>query len=741
MNGNSGACRDMTIYGTINWTNTLTTNVGRNLVVSGGTISGSAIGVLNVTGTFSVPAGVTAGIQQVSLTITGTTSISGTVNFATSTNGTKTFVGLVTNQATGTWNNPINEDITLRGGLTNNGTFTSGSGTYTFNTNSQAIGGTSSTTFAGTLAISGSISVTNNTTVSIAGNLTGSASGSTWVNSTNSTINISGSVLTTGTLTASAIGNTVNYNANAAQTVEAPTTYYNLTISGSNTKTLGGAITVNGSLTVNNGTLADGGFQVTGNGSGDLNLAAGTILQLGAATATTFPTNFTAANISLSGTSEVNYNSNVAQTISGTPTYGNLTLSSTGSVTKTVSGSLTVNGTLTIGTNNTLSDGGNTHIIKGDIVNNGNHSSTGAGKILLSGGSVAHAISGATSSFGNLQLDDSKGASITGTGTTTISGNLAVTSGILTINAFTTGLIVNGTTGVTGTITLNSTTGTRAFKGLVTINSGGIWSNTANEPVTFQGGITNNGTFTAGTGMQTFAANNQAMTGTFSIPDFYAENISVTNNGTLTVSSVLSGTGGLTQSTTSILNIGGTSGISTLTATSVGNLVNYYGTAQTVKATTYNHLTLSGSGIKTTTGVTINGVLSMEGIATASAAPTYVGNASLQYNTATSRNAGVEWLTPFAASGGVLIANTGTITLNSAKVLNASVPLTINSGASLSTANNQLTFGGNFINNGTFTAGSSPIVITDVMVGQNIDGFTTTGLVTMSKTWGTATFQ
>ena len=90
----------------------------------------------------------------------------------------------------------------------------------------------------------------------------------------------------------------------------------------------------------------------------------------------------------------------------------------------------------------------------------------------------------------------------------------------------------------------------------------------------------------------------------------------------------------------------------------------------------------------------------MEGTAAASAAPAYAAAATLQYNTASARTAGPEWLNTFSASGGVIIANTGVITLNAAKVFNLNVPLTINNGASLNTsaANNYgLTFGGDFI--------------------------------------------
>ena len=197
------------------------------------------------------------------------------------------------------------------------------------------------------------------------------------------------------------------------------------------------------------------------------------------------------------------------------------------------------------------------------------------------------------------------------------------------------------------------------------------------------------------------------------------------------------------------LNVGGqlmSSGTvgGTLT-TFAGSTVNYNGAVQIVKAATYlGNLTLSGSGAKNTTGVTVNGILSLEGTATVSTAPTYGGAATLQYNTATPRSASVEWISPFIATGGVIIANTGAITLSGGKIFgnNTNVPLTINNGASLSTSasNYSLTFHGDFINNGTLTASASPIIITGTTATQNIGGFTTTGLVSMTKTAGTATF-
>jgi len=118
---------------------------------------------------------------------------------------------------------------------------------------------------------------------------------------------------------------------------------------------------------------------------------------------------------------------------------------------------------------------------------------------------------------------------------------------------------VTGTTtvggGASGSLTISSATGTKIFTGLVTINAGGTWTNTAaNSPVTFRGGITNSGTFNAGSGIHTFDTNAQALTGTLSIPSVTVTDITLTNNNTLTVTTALIGTGGLTNVGT--LNIG-----------------------------------------------------------------------------------------------------------------------------------------------------------------------------------------
>jgi len=173
----------------------------------------------------------------------------------------------------------------------------------------------------------------------------------------------------------------------------------------------------------------------------------------------------------------------------------------------------------------------------------------------------------------------------------------------------------------------------------------------------------------------------------------------------------------------------------------------FNGTAQAMSGLpqTINNLTLSGSGLKTSnnTDLTINGILSMEGTATISFLPKYSTSATLQYNTSSSRVAGVEWMNTFTAIGGVLIKNTGIITLNSQKQFGSkiNIPLNISSESTLKTDNFKLTFYGNFINNGTLEAGSSEISFTGPAAIESIDGFTTTGKVSINKSIGKVTLH
>jgi hypothetical protein len=188
------------------------------------------------------------------------------------------------------------------------------------------------------------------------------------------------------------------------------------------------------------------------------------------------------------------------------------------------------------------------------------------------------------------------------------------------------------------------------------------------------------------------------------------------STGTVTVAGSITMSGSNTENFVTFtgagsLNIGGTGTISGGTLTASTGTVNYNGSVQTVGAYSYNNLTLSGSGAKTTTGATVNGLLSLEGTATTSGTvATYGSSSNLRYNGSGAQTTGTEFPATFSGSGGVIIANTaGPVTLGAAKTISG--PLTINSGATLSTSasNYALSLGGNLTVDGTLSAGSSAL--------------------------------
>lgn len=187
----------------------------------------------------------------------------------------------------------------------------------------------------------------------------------------------------------------------------------------------------------------------------------------------------------------------------------------------------------------------------------------------------------------------------------------------------------------------------------------------------------------------------------------------------------------------------GGSATATIRFTASTSTVILGGTSQTIcgsNTPTFYNLTVLGSSGKTFTNIpTVTNIFTIGGTCSVSAAPAYGPNATLYYNTSAARTAGVEWITPFVATGGVVIGNTGTITMNAARVFNATAPLTVNSGASLNMSTYLLTLNGNFNNEGGSATGTSGGVTISGTANQTIDGFTTTGTVLMSKTGGIAT--
>ncbi len=142
--------------------------------------------------------------------------------------------------------------------------------------------------------------------------------------------------------------------------------------------------------------------------------------------------------------------------------------------------------------------------------------------------------------------------------------------------------------------------------------------------------------------------------------------ITLTNSNTniLTVSTALGGSGTLAQAANATLNIGGTSAI-TLTATASPNTVNYNGAAQSVIATAYHNLTLSGSDVKTLPAglTTVNGNLSLSGTANATSADNLTIVGALTIGPGTAFTVGAFDIT---VMGATTISGSGILTHSSA---------------------------------------------------------------------------
>jgi hypothetical protein len=220
----------------------------------------------------------------------------------------------------------------------------------------------------------------------------------------------------------------------------------------------------------------------------------------------------------------------------------------------------------------------------------------------------------------------------------TISGTSSVSISSLTVQSGATyscsgNLTITGITDISGTLSLNSTSSRADNFGDFYLQNGSSYvDGTGNRTVTFSGSFINNSTSfnVANSGLRTFSGSGKTISGT-TATTFPNVAITATTPGTtisigavLSISSALTGTGILVNQ--GILNIGGTSTLTTLTASPAINTVNYNGVAaQTVMPIAYVNLGLSNSGTTTVaksigTGTTVSGVFSISGSATATIA-------------------------------------------------------------------------------------------------------------------------
>ncbi len=572
-------------------TNNLTFNMDGTGAVTA--FTNTATGVLNISATPTVPTFTTLTVIAAGNTVnydgTGAQTIKD-LNYGgdliISGSGTKTWTQATTAK-TVTGDLTIGDGATLSVGgafaWTVTGTTTIGAGTsgvlsLTNATGTKTftgavtinLGGTLSESAAAQLAFGNNVTITGTLTengaalIGIAGSLTnnGTYTASTGVHTfSGTTQTISGSA--TNTITRVAVTGT--YTNNGTLTV-------NTALSGGGTLTNGatGTLNIGGTCSVttlvNNGSITSSGtgaitsatltnnltFNMDGTGAvtAFTNSATG-VLNIGATP--TVPV-FTSLTLTAAGNT-VNFDGAGNQTVY-TTTYSNLTLSGTGN--KTAAGALNITGNVLINSNFTA--GIFTHTVSGNWTNSGTFTATGS-TIDFNGTSSQNI---GTSNFNNINFTNA-GAK-TATGALTIAGNVIITSNF-TAGIFTHTVAENWTNN--GTFT--DTGSTIDFNGS---GAGNIGTGSFNN-VTFSG----SGTKTALGALTITGAVN--ITG-----NFYAGGFTHTVSGDWTNTFIFNNTG----------------------STIIFNNTN----PQTINASTFNNLTLSGSGTKTIGGeLAVGGTLAI----------------------------------------------------------------------------------------------------------------------------------
>lgn len=289
---------------------------------------------------------------------------------------------------------------------------------------------------------------------------------------------------------------------------------------------------------------------------------------------------------------------------------GSTSGNNTSTLTFAAGSSLTVNGTVTMSGNNSNRGGTITMTAGGTLIANGSPAfafgsgtetwTPGTGTVQLGATNTLPWTATVLSTFNNLII----ASNITTLGgATTITGNLTVNGtldGATTMSLTGVGATIDGTGAITntGTITItnNKTVAATAaldIAGAVTVSTG----TTTNNGTLCLG--LSGGTCPSATGDTLTVTSTFVNAGTLRTSSAISIGGTLTNTGTVTTTDTVTGIAGagtFTNSANSTLNIGGPLTVTTFTATAAGNTVNYNGTAaQTVRATSYYNLTLSGA--------------------------------------------------------------------------------------------------------------------------------------------------
>ncbi len=621
--------------------------------------------------------------------------------------------------------------IYIIGDFVNNGTYTaddSNRRVYMIGTSSN-LGGSSTTTFAKLYVNAGStVTLTGDIIVDERLDLRG-----TFDPTENYTVNGAGNhiIRGTGTLIVKAstyAGNypfsgslslrnnsTIDYASSAInQTVNSTISYRNLRISGGLTKSLAANTTVRGNLSIDAGTLDILTYTIDRNNNGGfLSIAADATLKIGGTQS--FPANY--ATHILASTSTVNYYGG-NQTVTN-ETYGNLILSSSsGSIVKTmpataltIAGDLTssasagtlsftagnnisVLGDITLGSNTTFNGATYSHEVSGNMDNSGIYS--GASSTFTSnGGNTAWSGSG-TYTMGNMVInganttfDQNSSFSIAGDFSTTTNGT------------------ITHTTGGTGVVTMTGISKTIAGQGIVlddlTIAAAATISNSSSFVIA--GDLIVTGNLTDSGQKITLTGTSKTITASGSL-QFHELTVSgsSTTSSSFSVSSNLNITGSFTASAGTI-TFNGTSDLS--------------GTASLFNVTVDNAATLN-MGVNSTLNISGTDALVGTGAFDGTTnSPNTVG-----YNSSSTQSIN------FTDFHHLILTNGNTKTPTAGLTVNGD--LTIGPSTTLDGTTLTHTVKGDWINNGTFTAGTSTIQLTGSL-NASISGTNTFNILTINK--------
>ncbi len=447
-----------------------TVTLGNNMVC--GTALNLASGKLTIGGNTLTVSGTFTGSGTSYLTggpssnlITGTSS---TYYFDQTTPGTSNnFAAFTASAGTTTLGNnvTIGTTLTLTGTLADGGNVITcagniaGTGTHTSTSGGKIImTGIASTISAATLG-NVQLNAGSASAFSLSGNAT--INGALTFTGANNTLTIGARTLTLkGTVSGMTATNyftgSTSSNLTIGSTGVLGTLFFNQTTVGTTNKIVTFLMNGGGSATLGNNLVCQTALTLT---AGQLAVGAGNTLQVNGSftgSSVNYLTGGTTSNLT-TGSSGVYYFDPTTPGISN-----NFAAYTAAAGTTSIGNNLSVGTTLTL--TGTLGDGGNVITCAGNIAGTGTHTSTGSGKISMTG--IGKTISAAK--FGNLEFNASSASAFSLTGSPTINGSLIFTgaNNTLTISTFT--LTLKGTVsgmsatnyltgGATSNLTVNST--------------------------------------------------------------------------------------------------------------------------------------------------------------------------------------------------------------------------------------------------------------------------------------------